>query len=68
MFISPSTSTEWGPDWLGSEVIHAGESQGFAVPAGVLYDFRADDCDHNSLQEQYQVSISNSGYTWTVGP
>jgi S1-C subfamily serine protease len=69
MFISPSTSTEWGPDWLGStEVIQAGASHGFAVPAGVLYDFRADDCDHNSLQEQYQISISGSGYTWTVGP
>jgi S1-C subfamily serine protease len=69
MFISPSTSTEWGPDWLGAtEVIHVGESTGFAVPAGVLYDFRADDCDHNSLQEQYQVFIGDSGYTWTVGP
>jgi len=69
LFVSPSTSTEWGPDWLGAtEVIQPGASRGFAVPAGVLYDFRADDCDHNMLQDEYQILISDLGFSWTVGP
>jgi hypothetical protein len=69
VFISPSTSTEWGPDWLGAtEVIMPGASRGFAVPAGQNYDFRADDCDHSVLLDQYQTLVTDSGFTWTVGP
>jgi S1-C subfamily serine protease len=69
VFISPSTSTEWGPDWLGAtEVIQPGASRGFAVPTGQNFDFRADDCDHNMLAEEYQILVDPSGLTWTISP
>lgn len=65
VYISPTTEDTWGDDWLGAEeTIAPGGSREFEVPAGT-YDLRADDCDHNILDEQYGVSIAGT-LGWTV--
>ncbi len=65
VYISPTTEDTWGQDWLGEqETIAPGRSREFEVPAGT-YDLRADDCDHNILDEQYGISLAGS-LSWTV--
>ncbi|NLE43366.1 MAG: hypothetical protein GX620_01490 [Chloroflexi bacterium] len=65
VFISPTDSTEWGGDWLGSsEIVDPGTSRLFSLPSGT-YDPRADDCSGNILNEQYGVSVQGDMY-WTV--
>jgi len=65
VYISPVDAKEWGEDWLGpNEMIGAGGSRTFSVPAGT-YDLRADDCDGNPVDVQWEVEISE-GTIWTV--
>jgi hypothetical protein len=64
MYISPTTSSSWGNDQLGSSTISAGGSHTFSVPAG-SYDLKAEDCSHNTLSTQMGVYISGST-SWTV--
>jgi len=65
VYISPSTSDSWGKDWLGEEeIIHPGESRTFYLEAG-SYDLRADDCDQDTLAEEYNQEISGD-VTWTL--
>lgn len=66
VYISPVTDTTWGDDWLGSsETISNGSSRGFTVAPGD-YDLRADDCNHNVLDDTRGVRIGSSNTTWTV--
>jgi hypothetical protein len=66
VFISPTTSTVWGDDWLGdTEVIEDGDARLFDVPAGD-YDLLATDCNQNTVAEVRLVTVPNSGYTWTI--
>ncbi|OGO11215.1 MAG: hypothetical protein A2Z66_06825 [Chloroflexi bacterium RBG_13_66_10] len=66
VYISPTTSSEWGDDWLGStEVVEDGDTRDFSVSAGD-YDLRADTCDGTAISEVYGVTVPSGGYTWTV--
>ncbi len=67
IYISPSDSTSWGDDWLGAEeTIASGASRTFQVLMGT-YDLRAEDCDHDTLAEEYEVDISEA-LEWTLTP
>jgi hypothetical protein len=66
VFISPNTETTWGNDWLGStEVVSNGSSRVFTGITPGVYDLRADDCNDNTLYEEYGINISGS-YTWNI--
>jgi len=68
VYISPTTSSEWGSDWLGqTEVVEDGHTRDFNVSAGD-YDLRADTCDGTAISEVYGITVPSGGYTWTVGP
>jgi hypothetical protein len=65
VYISPTSETTWGQDQLGStETISSGSSRTFNVSAGA-YDLRAEDCNHNALDEERNVNITGP-YTWSV--
>lgn len=65
VFISPTSETTWGQDQLGdTETIANGGRRTFNVSAGA-YDLRAEDCNHNALDEEWNVNITGP-YTWSV--
>jgi hypothetical protein len=66
VYISPSTSSEWGDDWLGADVVGDGNSYTFDVAAGT-YDFKAEDCDHNAMDTQFGIALSGD-WDWTINP
>ncbi len=67
VYISPSDSTTWGDDWLGAEeTIASGTSRTFQVSMGT-YDLLAEDCDHDTLAEEYEVDIFEA-LEWTLTP
>jgi hypothetical protein len=69
MLISPSTSSDWGQDWLGeTETIPPGGSRDFSVSPPQNYDLQALDCSGSVMAEQYGLYIGGSGTTWSVGP
>lgn len=60
VFISPSSSEEWGDDRLGdSEVLTPGDRRDFSLPNGT-YDVAALDCDENAVVERYEVFLDGS--------
>jgi S1-C subfamily serine protease len=60
MYFSPTTSTEWGTDYLGSEnVIEPGGEFDFEV-APAEYDMRVDDCDGNALDDAEDIVVESS--------
>lgn len=66
LYISPADSDSWGPNWMGKDTtIPAGNTRTFQVPLGD-YDLRADDCDHNTLETQFNIAVEASGIAWTV--
>ncbi len=66
LYISPSDSDTWGPDWMGKDTtIPAGSTRTFQVPLGT-YDLRADDCDGNALDIQSGILLEKDGITWTL--
>jgi hypothetical protein len=66
LYISPTSSDEWGEDWLGSAgTISSGDSQSFEVAPGD-YDLRVEDCDTSRIAEVFGVSVSSSGYSWAI--
>jgi hypothetical protein len=69
VLLSPSSSDEWGEDWLGGdETIPPGSSQTFSVDTGEPIDFQALNCDQEVLGEMYEVSVTGQGVTLTVSP
>ena len=65
VFISPSTADDWGEDWMGDmEQLISGESRLFYVEAGT-YDLRVDDCDNETLTEEYEVDLTED-LTWEL--
>jgi hypothetical protein len=66
--ISPVTDQYWGDDWLGADIISAGDSHDFAVPPGQSYDLRAEDCSQNELAVEQGVAVTNTLTTWTISP
>lgn len=67
LFVSPTDAEDWGEDQLGTdEVINSGEAFSvFDIPTGT-YDLRADDCNGETLVEQYAAKITTAGLTWTL--
>ncbi len=69
VYISPTDAAEWGDDRLGADnVIGAYETFTITdIPVG-MYDLRADDCDNNTLVQQFGVEMTTAGVTWTISP
>jgi len=67
VYISASGEATWGNDWLGTEeTIASGGRRAFQVAIG-SYDLLAENCDHDTLEEKYDVNISGA-LEWTVNP
>lgn len=66
IYISPTTSDEWGEDWMGEQEIipQGGGTRIFYVNAGT-YDLAVDDCDGEPLAEESEVDIQE-WFTWTL--
>ncbi len=65
VYISPTTSDEWGEDWLGAvEIVGPGEQRTFEVDPGT-YDMMATDCDDNEIDTQWEVEVTTS-YRWVI--
>jgi len=64
IYISPTDSDSWGADWLGGDVLLAGASYTFDVPAGT-YDLAAADPDGAIVAERYDVAIAGD-MEWTL--
>jgi len=63
--ISPSDSATWGDDWLGEDVIDAGDSYIVSdIPRGT-YDIMAEDSEEDSIETLYNVSLFGQK-NWTV--
>ncbi len=67
VYVSPTTSAEWGDDQLGAgNVVAPGTTFTITnVPEGT-YDLRADDCDNNPIVEEFGVVVTPAGITWTI--
>jgi len=66
LYVSPSSSTDWGPDQLGSQVINPGESfLLYGIEVG-FYDIMAQDLSHNELASTYSEYIDSDGLVWTL--
>ncbi|GAB4473078.1 MAG: hypothetical protein Kow00124_11730 [Anaerolineae bacterium] len=65
VYISPSSSSDWGGDWLGSDIIPAWSEYTFFLDVGT-YDFMAQDSSGAVIAEQYGVYIGPEGITWTL--
>lgn len=65
IYISPSSSSDWGDDWLGSsEILSPGESKTFYVSRG-QYDMRCTDEDGDTYTLM-NINVGNDGYYWSV--
>ncbi len=62
-YISPSTSDEWGSDWLGSEIMSVGETWEFPVTNGT-WDIKLVDEDGDEYI-LYDVPVSGT-WSWYV--
>ncbi len=65
VFISLSAGGEWGDDWMGgNETIPGGKKRMFYLKPGT-YDLMVQNCDDESLAEQYEVDLT-ADKTWTL--
>lgn len=65
IYCSPSSSSEWGGDWLGSDVVSPGESFTFYVTGNDYYDIQCEDEDGDTYT-LYEVWIGGDGFYWSV--
>jgi hypothetical protein len=66
VLISPTTSDDWGDDWLNfDETVPPGGRRTFTLSSGT-YDMRALDCDENELSTLWDVEISGTFNIWNV--
>ena len=66
--LSPCSSSVWGPDRLGSEVLSNGETNNITLQSG-CWDMRASDDVSNpngSTWVQRNVNLSGGSYDWTL--
>ena len=65
-----SNQDSWGPDRVATEsVIDSGSSVTFPIESEGEYDFRALDCDRNTLSELFNEQISSGDdLNWEVAP
>ncbi len=65
IYCSPSASSDWGSDWLGSGVVAPGESFTFYVSGADYYDIYCQDEDGDTYS-LYEVWIDSNGFYWSV--
>ncbi len=69
LYVSPSSSDSWGEDWLWDiGTIPPGTNATFSIASGGTVDIRAEDCDGNMIDEQYNVYVYPEGLTYTLSP
>jgi len=69
LYISPSTSDDWGDDWLFDiGTIEPGYSATFYLLVGETVDMQAEDCDGYILDTQYDIYVTDEGLTYTLSP
>ena len=66
LYISPTSSSDWGPDQLGSYVIEPGETFTVTDIEVGSYDIMVQDLAHNELGATYGDYVDTSGLTWTL--
>lgn len=65
LYVSPSDSTEWGENWLDTEVIPSGSSWTLTdIPTG-KYDVRVANAAGETIETAYSVSLIGD-QTWNV--
>lgn len=64
IYCSPSSNSDWGSDWLGSEILAPGESWTFYVSRG-QYDVRCEDEDGDTYTLM-GINIGSDGFYWSV--
>jgi hypothetical protein len=65
LYMAPSSQTEWGDDWLGSDTLPTGTTFTISNLASNTYDLKAEDCSHNILATQLGVAVPPND-TWTL--
>ena len=67
---SLTTADTWGSDRLAIESsIRTGGQVTFDIPSAGTYDFRAQDCDRNALNEIFdQQIVAGDDLSWEIGP
>ncbi len=67
---SQTTADAWGPDRLATNsIISTGGQVTFDIPSAGTYDFRAQDCDRNALNEIFdQQIVAGDDLSWDIGP
>ncbi len=65
-YASPCSSSGWGEDRLGSDVISAGNSYTFSITPG-CWDFKARFSDGDELTESRQQVRRGATLTWSLG-
>jgi hypothetical protein len=66
VYLSLSTSSEWGDDQLSASTVGPGNSYAFHVPPGT-YDLKAEDSAHNIVDVRYTQSIVGP-FQWVIAP
>lgn len=68
VYVSPSSSSSWGVDQLGSHVLTPGQTFNVrSIPCGRSYDVKAEGSGHTTLATRYGVPIQCGGtFTWTL--
>jgi hypothetical protein len=65
IYLSPVKSDEWGEDWLGDDVIPAGDTYTVAgIPEG-MYDLLAENEDGDEIETLWDAKLEGA-MTWTV--
>ncbi|MBN2386646.1 MAG: hypothetical protein JXB85_06460 [Anaerolineales bacterium] len=65
LYISPTTSSDWGDDQLGADIISVGSTYTLSnIPAGT-YDIKVEDSSHNVI-ESYAGVVFDTNLTWDV--
>ncbi len=66
LYISPTSSSDWGPDQLGSFIIEPGETfTVYDIEVG-YYDIMAQDLSRNELAATYSNYVGTEGLVWTL--
>jgi hypothetical protein len=65
VYISPTSSTTWGSDWLGASIIAVGGAADFYLDADT-YDLKAVDSAQNVYTSSTLVVAAGDHWTWTL--
>lgn len=63
VYMSSTSDTDWGGDWLGDEILYSGETYSFTVPDGD-YDIKLIDEDGDEYI-RWEVPVTGT-YSWNV--